>query len=125
MRYQPNKMFSMKSKIAILTVLLLTVKLVYAFSIHEQNNNVKPLGDSLLEFWQSRGGNKPQSRWSHVTVFRRELVAGLVSRYTVDWGRQLTRSPWTIAAGWLTNRTILPEHAPELGKWVADIGINA
>ncbi|KAH3792069.1 glycosaminoglycan xylosylkinase-like [Dreissena polymorpha] len=46
---------------------------------------------------------------------REFLIKKLVERYTFNWGFKLDNSPWTVAANWFSNRTVLPSHSPELG----------
>ena len=48
-----------------------------------------------------------------------KVVDQLVKKYRVDFSKLLKpgQSPWKIAASWVTPRQVLPEPAPELGKW--------
>ena len=45
------------------------------------------------------------------------IIEWLVSRYQLDWNRELSTSPWKIAAGWVKPREIHPDHAPQMGKY--------
>ena len=53
---------------------------------------------------------------AHVPVEKQ--VEQLVRKYRVDFWEELGRgrSAWTVAAGWVTARQVLPDVAPELGE---------
>ncbi|KAK7094860.1 glycosaminoglycan xylosylkinase-like isoform X2 [Littorina saxatilis] len=46
-----------------------------------------------------------------------KVVETLVQKYHVEFGRELEpgRSPWEVAAGWVTPYQVLPESTPDLG----------
>ena len=51
---------------------------------------------------------------NHTTV---AIIEWLLSRYQLDWNRELLTSPWRVAAGWVKPREIHPDFAPEMGEY--------
>jgi len=52
----------------------------------------------------------------HVNSSRKYIMDWLLSQYNPDSNTRLNDSPWKIAAGWVNERQITPDYAPEIGS---------
>ncbi|WAR30640.1 XYLK-like protein [Mya arenaria] len=94
-------------------LLCMIIRIAQLYPVHKAGISDQHL-ESFLPFLAEQN-NYQGKDWRNITLFREELVKSLTSRYKIDWGCRLNKSPWSVAEKWLSNQTIIPERTPELG----------